>query len=118
MICCMRTMKRQNVLGVMSGTSLDGVDYALCEFGGHSTKKNNHRVLKGLWSVAYPTELKKRIFAAATGGLSSHETAQLHHDLGRFYAQKAPAINCDCIGLHGQTVFHNPERRRGATFQI
>jgi anhydro-N-acetylmuramic acid kinase len=100
------------VLGIMSGTSFDGVDYALCEIS-----KNNIE-LKKMWSHGYPASLKKRLLKAAHDELSSYEVAQLHHDLGRFYALKAPTIKCDYVGLHGQTIFHRPHKTLPATYQI
>jgi anhydro-N-acetylmuramic acid kinase len=106
------TKSKHTVLGIMSGTSLDGVDYALCEVSPTGIK------LKKLWSVSYPTALKNRILSAASNALSSYELAQLHHDLGRFYALKAPKAQFDYIGLHGQTIFHNPAKPNSATSQI
>jgi len=100
------------VLGIMSGTSLDGVDYALCEISKASVK------LKQIWSFEYPAKLKSRLMAAASNNLSSYDFSQLHHDLGRFYALKAPKVKFDYIGLHGQTIFHNPVKNEGATFQM
>lgn len=107
-----KNKKKHTVLGIMSGTSLDGVDFALCEITPTDIK------LKKLWSTTYPKELRSRILAAASNWLSSYELAQLHHDLGRFYALKAPNVSCDYVGLHGQTVFHNPDRKTPATQQI
>lgn len=104
--------KKHVVLGIMSGTSLDGVDFALCEITPTDIK------LKKLWSTPYPKELRSRILAAASNWLSSYELAQLHHDLGRFYALKTPNVALDYVGLHGQTVFHNPDRKNPATQQI
>ncbi len=117
------------VLGIMSGTSLDGVDYALCEIGGRgraATPASQReagqltvRLLK-LWSRTFPKNFQQRLHAAAANESSAHELAQLHHDLGRFYAQQAAALNAraELIGLHGQTVFHNPDPRARATLQI
>jgi anhydro-N-acetylmuramic acid kinase len=105
-------MKIDRVLGIMSGTSLDGVDYALCDIGRRGI------VLKGLWSVPYPPSLHGALIKAASDQMSSYQVAQLHHDLGRFYAKHAPSIRCDYVGLHGQTIFHNPAPRAPATYQI
>ena len=118
------------VLGIMSGTSLDGVDYALCEVRGGrgraanpaSQRESGHltvRLLK-LWSRAFPKKLQQRLHAAAANDCTGHELAQLHHDLGRLYAKQAAALNAraELIGLHGQTVFHNPDPRAPATLQI
>jgi anhydro-N-acetylmuramic acid kinase len=56
---------------------------------------------------------------AAAGLLLSHELGQLHHDLGRFYAAQARGrTRPDAVGLHGQTVYHHPDRRAPATLQI
>lgn len=103
-------------LGIMSGTSLDGVDYALCETGERTLR------LRALWQVGFPAALRRRLAAAATGGASSWETAQLHHDLGRFYVHGARANPAKrrprLIGLHGQTIFHQPAPHAPATLQI
>jgi anhydro-N-acetylmuramic acid kinase len=106
------------ILGIMSGTSADGVDYALCEIKSSGAARAPAMKLKGLWSVSFPAELRKRILAAASNSLSTYETAQLHHDLGRFYAKHAPKVKCDYIGLHGQTVYHNPSKASPSTYQI
>ncbi len=102
------------VLGIMSGTSLDGVDYALCEISQRSIKLRKH------WHVKFPPKLRQRLAAAAANRSTTYELAQLHHDLGRFYAQHArvgtPPLRPDYAGLHGQTVFHRAAAR--ATLQI
>jgi anhydro-N-acetylmuramic acid kinase len=100
----------------MSGTSLDGVDYALCRIGESSMTLLDH------WRASFPRSLRERLEAAANGRATSHETGQIHHDLGRFYArQSKPACRRDrphLVGLHGQTVYHAPGLRRPATFQL
>jgi anhydro-N-acetylmuramic acid kinase len=102
------------VLGIMSGTSIDGVDYALCD-----VKRSSVQLLRH-WSRAFPKSIQFRLHAAASNKCAAHELAQLHHDLGRLYAQQAKRLNAraELIGLHGQTVFHNPDRRAPATLQI
>src|SRR5688572_24595600 len=99
-------MQHTHILGIMSGTSIDGVDYALCAVSEARLK------LRALWSVKFPRAFQKRLHSAARGEAMSWELAQLHHDLGRFYAAHAkPPRNAprpQLVGLHGQTIFHNP----------
>jgi anhydro-N-acetylmuramic acid kinase len=98
----------------MSGTSIDGVDYALCDIADGSVR------LVQLWRVAFPAKLQQRLHAAAKGVCSGHELGQLHHDLGRFYATHAHRgkNKAALVGLHGQTVYHNPHPKGRATVQI
>lgn len=107
-------MKKSLVLGIMSGTSIDSVDYALCEIDAKNVR------LRALWSAAFPQTLHAALHDAARGELPSHALAQLHHDLGRFYARHARRRGAkpDLIGLHGQTVFHNPSPAAPATLQL
>lgn len=109
-------MSMLKVLGIMSGTSLDGVDFVKIKIH----KKDLKCVYVGMESFKFPTDLKKRILKAAQNELLTYDLALLNHDLGRFYAdcfkQLPQALkNIDLIGLHGQTVFH---QGRKATLQI
>jgi anhydro-N-acetylmuramic acid kinase len=112
------TMKERLVLGIMSGTSIDGVDYALCRI------KNGRIGLRAHWSARFPDAIRQTLHAAARGELKSHQLAQAHHDLGRFYARQAVQAKRSrsesptLVGLHGQTVFHHPDRRWPATLQL
>ena len=105
-----------NVLGIMSGTSIDSVDYALC------TVSKKRIELRELWTANFPGPLREALHAAARGDLKSWAFCQLHHDLGRFYASHAMGgsgkLKAALVGLHGQTVFHNPSKKNPATFQL
>lgn len=111
-------MESSTVLGLMSGTSLDGLDLALCRFSLDS----------GAWTFEilaaktspYPATLAERLSKAHR--LPSHLLQQLDLDLGRFFAEEVIEFTSpipDKPGLlssHGHTVFHQPER--GITLQI
>ena len=91
------------VLGIMSGTSIDAVDYALCEVDARRI------ALRKYWQAAFPAMLRRRLHDAAANRANTYELGQLHHDLGRFYAEHASAPGtpkAEIVGLHGQTVFH------------
>src|SRR5262245_57139170 len=100
----------------MSGTSLDGIDYALCSITRGRIDLVRH------WRRNFPAALRDRLHAAAQGRATSHETAQWHHDLGRCYAGQAReglhGQKVELVGFHGQTIFHRPEARSAATFQL
>ncbi len=94
-------------LGIMSGTSFDGVDYVVCEF-----KSNTQILFKNHYYTKYPKKLINKIQNVASGKATSIELAQLHFELGRFYSDGLKAFiknkKLDFIALHGQTVYHAP----------
>lgn len=105
-------------LGVMSGTSLDGLDMALCRF----TRQDGMWHYDILWcdTVDLGDELRCRLAAADT--LSGLDLMLLDRDFATFTAtqinrflEKA-SVRPDFIASHGQTVFHQPDH--GLTVQI
>jgi len=101
-------------VGLMSGTSADGVTAALVEFKGRKIRVLSCR------TYPYAAELQKRVWAAKkldTGGLS-----RLNFELGEIFARAAGQIikgrRPDVIGSHGQTVWHGPEDSPRNTLQI
>jgi beta-glucosidase-like glycosyl hydrolase len=92
-------------VGMMSGTSADGVSVAAIRVG---------RPLKLLAyrTFAYPRALRERVLRARE--LRTPEISELHGDLGKFFATCAKTFigrgRPDVIGSHGQTVWHEPGR--------
>ncbi len=104
--------KSLNVVGVMSGTSLDDVDFVLCKVS-RSQKKIRIQSLQHQ-SVSFPKELRKQLVKACRHELDMIAIAHLHHELGKFYAKSLAKVSSkkkwkfDLVGLHGQTVYHQP----------
>ncbi|MCC7436915.1 MAG: anhydro-N-acetylmuramic acid kinase [Armatimonadetes bacterium] len=120
--------KRQSrlVAGVMSGTSLDGVDVAFVRLQGTGSSLRFQNV--GFYFTPYATGLQSQLLRACNGTLPLHHAYQLDVDLGMVYSSaiQQAAIFCgidiaeiDAVGLHGQTIYHNPRRApAGVTVQI
>ena len=111
------------VLGLMSGTSSDGIDAVLAEFLGKPDRPN-WSLLKS-FSLPYPSALRDRVLDAGQGvKLSSDEWIVLAEDITEMYYQAALACDSEgqaqLVGCHGQTVYHRPPstNKRGATCQL
>lgn len=102
------------VLGMMSGTSADGIDVALVRISG-SPPNLDAKLLKHT-SISFPPALRKEILRVAEQQLiSAGQLSQLNFRLGEVFADAALAA-CNrfrvaakkiaLIGSHGQTVFH------------
>lgn len=106
------------ILGLMSGTSLDGLDLALCEFSGFGTQ-TKYKIIKHT-TVDYPSNIKqsiREIFAKETIHFPSLSTLNaqiglLHADiiLDTLAAWNIQPESVDVIASHGQTVMHRPMR--------
>jgi len=104
--------RRRKTVGLMSGTSVDGLDLSYCDV---DTSQRTLRNLHSL-SIPYSAELKDRILAIAEQGQARlAELAALHTYLGHFYAASisrlfeeasVSADEVDLIGSHGQTIAH------------
>jgi anhydro-N-acetylmuramic acid kinase len=100
------------VIGLMSGTSVDGIDAALVEISG-TTLDLQVQLLAGA-TYPYPDSLRSQILAVCGGAkLSMVEFAELDDEIATCFAQAAISIQANSspatlIGSHGQTVFHRP----------
>lgn len=99
-------------IGLMSGTSLDGIDAVLADFGTHPPK------LITTHYIPYPRELAGRLLALQKkNGDELHRAALIGNDLARLYHRAVESVldqagilaeSVDAIGCHGQTIRHNP----------
>ncbi len=105
-------------LGLMSGTSLDGVDAALVEIAGPSDLR-----LVAFHTCPYSLERRTLIAEAISSG-TTQELTLLHRDLGEWFAAAALEVldharvgpqQLAFVASHGQTVWHEPGR---ATLQL
>ncbi len=115
-------MRSEYYIGLMSGTSLDGVDAALTRM---SDTGNIFEVLHTHF-IAFPQTLRKQLLQLHHPTNNELETTALvANDLARLYAQAVNALlaehqinsaDISAIGCHGQTIRHRPEL--GFTLQI
>ena len=102
------------VAGVMSGTSADGVDVALCRVSPALRSDSAPRLkLLGHRSFAYDKKLRARILSTAVGEkTTAAELTQLSWRLGALYADCIAATSRELnlkpqlVAIHGQTIYH------------
>jgi anhydro-N-acetylmuramic acid kinase len=113
------------VVGLLSGTSADGTDAALCAIDG--SDETTRLAVRAFVSTPFPRPLRERIFRVSEADAA--ELCDLDVLLGEAFADAARAVcaaagarieDVDLIGSHGQTAVHHPRSagRLGATLQI
>jgi anhydro-N-acetylmuramic acid kinase len=102
------------VAGIMSGTSLDGIDVAIVDIAGKRISTVTHS------TAPYSAAVRQRILGASTPA----DISRLNFELGELYAKavikackraKIPVESIELIGSHGQTIYHEGSRN---TLQI
>lgn len=110
-------MPTLSALGLMSGSSLDGVDLAWCQFTFDAvdpTHLIDWKLIEGA-TIPYPVMWENRLRNAPQ--LNGRELWQLHIDLGHFYGASCQEFltnsgaKVDFVASHGHTVFHFPQTK-------
>lgn len=120
------------VIGLMSGTSTDGVDAVLLRVTGNGFTTRFTQL--GFTTIHFHPSLKKKLFALQDAKtVTLEEISRLHFALGEVFAEAAidlcdlynvPLQKIDLIGSHGHTIAHFPQPKKffghliGATLQI
>ncbi|CAG20132.1 hypothetical molecular chaperone [Photobacterium profundum SS9] len=115
-------MAIERYIGIMSGTSMDGVDTVLVEIEENSIR------LMGENSFPMGEDLKQALLDICLGQSTNLQAVgELDHRLGHLFADAVIALlentgispdSITAIGSHGQTVFHSPETQYAFTMQL
>lgn len=124
--------KPKLVLGLMSGTSADGIDVALAKISG--APPNLHSELLAHTTIPFQRDLRQEILRVAEGALlTPGQFSQLNFRLGEEFAAalltackrfRVSPSHVDLIGSHGQTIYHQGHpsecygKRIASTWQI
>jgi anhydro-N-acetylmuramic acid kinase len=105
----------KTAIGLMSGTSLDGVDAALLRTDGVRVERSG-LALTLPYSAAFRDRLRASLGQEGELGEIERELTLIHVQAVKELIAQAGGISVDLIGFHGQTIFHRP--REGKTRQI
>jgi len=113
-------VNKELYIGVMSGTSLDGVDITLCEIDALSCN------LIASAEYAFPSVLKAEILHILSTQTTLQEIGTLDNKLGvlfgelvvRFVSEQNLHDSIRAIGLHGQTLWHSPDTQNPFSMQL
>src|SRR3954447_11138951 len=101
------------VAGIMSGTSLDGIDVTVADISGSQFEVVAHSV------TPYPQKVREQILAVSNTVAHTSAISRLNFSLAELYAKAVkkcgvPLSSIQLVGSHGQTIYHE----RGNTLQI
>jgi len=104
------------VAGVMSGTSADGINVALVRIQGRGFRSRLE--LLAHYQFPYPDDVRRAVLATMNAGSARvADLARLNFLLGELYsdavraAQRRARLECELIGCHGQTLYHQGEAK-------
>lgn len=103
------TSRPRRVVGIMTGTSLDGIDIASCVIEDGSPERI---VLDAFSTLPYPDDLLELIRTVLNEPCTAAQVMQLDMQLARTYAEGVRYVTgstvIDAVGMHGQTIWHQP----------
>lgn len=108
-------------VGLMSGTSMDGIDAILVSFPDRRIQ------IHATHSTSYPDDIRNRLSSLSQNKGSPDEIGELDHLVGELFANATnqlleksdySAEQIQAIGSHGQTIRHQPDGRSPFTMQI
>lgn len=118
--------KKRKIVGLMSGTSADGVDAVLVEIEGNGFD-TSFRLIQFI-TYPFPKGVRNRIFQLfSPSSCSVEDVCEMNFVLGDIFARAALDVvaqarlqtsEVDLIGSHGQTICHLPDRPVRSTLQI
>jgi anhydro-N-acetylmuramic acid kinase len=109
------------VAGIMSGTSLDGIDVAIVDVAGRRVSTVAHG------TTPYASAVRERILAVSNAACTTAQISRLNFELAELYAKavkavcrrsKVPLESLQLVGCHGQTIYHEGSGRGANTLQI
>lgn len=118
--------QKKLVIGLMSGTSADGIDAALTEITGCGTSTKVKQL--GFVSIPFADEIRERILKVVNGHFGgTEEICLLSFLLGRLFTEACFAVcevsgvspsDIDLVGSHGQTVWHIPVAQKYLGYDV
>jgi len=111
-------MQEYKVIGIMSGTSLDGVDLAYCYFSKDDSGWKFE--IRNAETISYSKEWKEKLSTLHTKNAAT--LAKSHSEYGRFLGELVKKfsnenkLSVDFVSSHGHTIFHQPQNK--FTFQL
>ncbi len=103
------------VAGIMSGTSVDGIDVALVDIRGEGFKQKVRPV--AFHSIEYASDVRQAILGVCDSKTDTRQVSQINFLLGQLFGEavieacdraEIPPGKIELVGSHGQTIYHQP----------
>ncbi|MDM5270562.1 anhydro-N-acetylmuramic acid kinase [Sulfurovum sp. zt1-1] len=114
-------MKKEHYIGIMSGTSMDGIDVVLCQINKHECH------LIHATEYPFPAILKDELLQTINGNTTLAQIGKLHIQLSELFADAVNSLlstyqidpkTVIAIGSHGQTLWHEPNAEYPFSIQL